>query len=72
MCPENADTTAAAKEACDGKQTCNYHGDNSQVGDPCQYISKYTELYWKCVDPKAETMCAYIATSGTEKNWKTA
>ena len=29
-------------------------------------------LYWKCIDQKAETMCAYISTTGAEKNWKTA
>jgi hypothetical protein len=70
-CPNNADLTMNAKDACDGYSSCQFHGDNTGAGDPCGGAHKYTELVWKCVDDTADTMCAYLSTVDVENNWKT-
>ena len=49
ICDKEADHTAQASAACDGNETCDYHGSNGVNGDPCRGIKKYTLIDYICV-----------------------
>merc|ERR1712115_127060 len=49
QCNGEADHTEAVKEACEGQESCIYHGNNQVAGDPCWGIVKYTVINYSCV-----------------------
>lgn len=48
-CETTIDHTAAVASACDGEETCEYHGTNS-LGDPCPMVEKFTHIHYVCQD----------------------
>ena len=47
ICDETIDHTGAVAAACDGKESCSYHGTN-ELGDPCKGTEKYTKIQYTC------------------------
>merc|ERR1719383_1149169 len=43
-CNGEADYTQAVIDACEGEESCIYHGNNQVAGDPCYGIVKYTVI----------------------------
>ena len=48
-CETTVDHTAAVAAACDGEETCEYHGTNA-LGDPCPNVEKFTHIHYVCQD----------------------
>jgi len=48
MCTAQKDLTSFAKSACDGKDSCKFHGGNGMSGDPCTGVNKYTTVEYNC------------------------
>jgi len=48
-CNGEADHTQAVIDACEGEESCIYHGNNQVAGDPCRGIVKYTVINYSCV-----------------------
>ena len=48
-CETTVDHTAAVASACDGEETCEYHGTNA-LGDPCPMVEKFTHIHYVCQD----------------------
>lgn len=55
------DVTHHAAADCDGKRSCNYNANNSEITDPCVTIHKFTKVLYKC--ESAENVDDQVKTS---------
>ena len=64
-CAATIDHTSAVASACDGKEACEYHGNNS-LGDPCPYVEKFTHINYLCefAVPKPIDIVGYPTIDG--------
>ena len=51
-CSKHIDLTLFARSECDYKQQCVFGGKDSQGGDPCPYVPKYTRTEYNCIQSK--------------------
>ena len=66
-----ADHTNHVKAKCNGRSTCQHHGNNRIAGDPCINVTKYTTILYKCQLKLTTTRPTTTKTTTTTKRTTT-